>query len=1033
MGVSPDCVAAVRDASGGKMSEADAAELIRRMESIRKAEEAKGNLDGLEDRVRAAAAEDARNAQIAAALQRKHAALAAIAFDRSLTDVERMVGAGLSRPRALLAVLEGTTRPVPGARASVAATAIAYRARYMERLNLALVRNPLVAKLVQGGDQGFARAVVVEMHELREGGQPGRTGNREAAELAKLYAEIADTARLDMNRHGATIGKLDGWTPQAHAFEKVVKVSADDWIGFILPRLDRERTFGGLSDEAARGVLRDIWTEIVTGVQRQKGAADAGEKVGPANLANSLARARALHFKDSAAWLSYAERFGGGNIHEAMIGHLNHAARSAAQLQRLGPNPEATLTRLRATLHRQVGADDALTPGDRASQAQALNPSNTHGRIGSAFAEISGLSSSPVSTRAAAIGTGLRAWMTLSKLTGAVLSSAPDLQLRVQALTYQGRPIAAAWMENARELLRGRGAGEQREIAALLDAGLDGIKGHITAAGLADDMPMGKAHKLMERLFRWQGQSWWTDAMKAGAARMLSRFSGSQAGKAFDALTPEFRRTLRQHNIGAAEWDAVRGLAWTAEDGHTYLTPDRVAALPRAELVRLAKPGLDSLSAGLAERVARRQAADAREAEWVRNRVQRFEAGLVKARQVAEATSKAAAEGAERRRGKLRVELDAVSARLRDLVEFQEALAEGREWTPREEGEAPVGTPAAERYLHTGDPATLATRAEGELRARLAAVRRAIGRVTQEASRGDVRRLEGFDGTWGYRKAGLDEFLLRMEARAETRARATAAEHAAWDSRVDRVLEETRLDLEIRFRRFFADEMGFAVLEPDAQTRRSMLWGTRPGTLPGELLRTMMQFKGYPVAFGQRVFSRAMRGYDPTERVLQARHLGSLIGGLIVLGFVSMTLKDLSRGYGPRDPTRRATILAALAQSGGAGIYGDFLFAQANRFGNGPLETAAGPLPASAANILGLFLRAREGEARAGEALNLVLNNTPFVGLWYARPVMDYLVLNSLREAMSPGFWSKQRRNRRQEFGQESLYPAMPTIWNSLE
>ena len=56
-------------------------------------------------------------------------------------------------------------------------------------------------------------------------------------------------------------------------------------------------------------------------------------------------------------------------------------------------------------------------------------------------------------------------------------------------------------------------------------------------------------------------------------------------------------------------------------------------------------------------------------------------------------------------------------------------------------GEGRVFAPRAERYLDSGDPATLAARAEGEVRARLDALRRAIGEVNRAMGRAEQRRL----------------------------------------------------------------------------------------------------------------------------------------------------------------------------------------------------------------------------------------------------------------------------------------------------
>lgn len=334
-------------------------------------------------------------------------------------------------------------------------------------------------------------------------------------------------------------------------------------------------------------------------------------------------------------------------------------------------------------------------------------------------------------------------------------------------------------------------------------------------------------------------------------------------------------------------------------------------------------------------------------------------------------------------------------------------------------------TPKRETYLNQGSPETLAARAEGELRSRLDAIRRTIGAINREATSGDQQRLREFTSWWNQRDNDLAAFTASMERRAQERAAHTAHEDAAFTSRVDAVLDDTRARLELQLHGLFADEMRFSYLETDAASRRITLWGTQSGTFTGELLRFLVQFKRYPIAFTQRVLGRAVYGFSAGQRGEQTMHLGSIIVLTAVAGYVAMSAKDVLAGRTLRDPTKLNTVLAALVQGGGAGIYGDFLFGHANRFNNTPLENVAGPTLGAAASLVRLAQQVRSGDARGGEALNLALQNTPLVSLWYARPVLDFLILNAARDALSPGFLRRQERRWQEEFGQHSYRPRM--------
>ena len=115
---------------------------------------------------------------------------------------------------------------------------------------------------------------------------------------------------------------------------------------------------------------------------------------------------------------------------------------------------------------------------------------------------------------------------------------------------------------------------------------------------------------------------------------------------------------------------------------------------------------------------------------------------------------------------------------------------------------------------------------------------------------------------------------------------------------------------------------------------------------------------------------------------------------------------------------------AALAQGGGLGLYGEFLFGEVNRFSNSKLETLAGPAISTAASLLDLLSQARPGEDfRAAQAVNLGLRNLPFGNLWYSKGALDYLLIYHIQEALNPGFLARREQRLRHEEGREYFIP----------
>jgi hypothetical protein len=78
--------------------------------------------------------------------------------------------------------------------------------------------------------------------------------------------------------------------------------------------------------------------------------------------------------------------------------------------------------------------------------------------------------------------------------------------------------------------------------------------------------------------------------------------------------------------------------------------------------------------------------------------------------------------------------------------------------------------------------------------------------------------------------------------------------------------------------------------------------------------------------------------------------LGAILLTSSILGYMSMTIKDLLKGKEPRDPTKMATWTSALLQGGGLGIYGDVLFREQRDAGS-VLAGLVGPAPITAIDL----------------------------------------------------------------------------------
>lgn len=233
----------------------------------------------------------------------------------------------------------------------------------------------------------------------------------------------------------------------------------------------------------------------------------------------------------------------------------------------------------------------------------------------------------------------------------------------------------------------------------------------------------------------------------------------------------------------------------------------------------------------------------------------------------------------------------------------------------------------------------------------------------------------------------------------------------------DAKLRDFKKNLQSKLDTYFTDRSDVALPTPGPAERAFMLRGTQPGTLVGEALRFVGQFKSFPITFLSKVYGRDLAGMKSGNYAIAG--MAHTILGTTVMGYLAMATKDILKGKTPRTAADAKTWGAAFVQGGGAGIYGDFLFGEYNRYGRSWSSTILGPTLGQVDDVGELYNRMRKGDDFGANAFRMVKNNTPFVNLFYTRAAMDYLLLYQVQEMMNPGFLSRMEERVREENGQE--------------
>lgn len=1023
----------------------------------------------------------------------------------------------------MLSIVYGSAHARQGSRSSVGAAQQALRHRYLGGFGGDLQAVGLFDVFARGEmdkDVFFAMRSIGDDVELKKLPQ-------QAVQIAQILHKWQEVARLDANRAGAWIGKLDDHgLRQTHNPDRLWRAGQEKWKADIAAKLDIDRMFPNGPPDDMDAWLSEAFTNITTGVRDPvPDPVNMAAFKGPGNLAKSLSHDRVLHFKTAEDAFQYNIDYGMGSVRETYVSSLQSMAESTGLMQVLGTNPEYNLRAIMDSVRARLSRSDVelLKKFD--------NKTSGGERITNAYLEVSGFTRRAASTRLATVGAFVRVWNTVVGLGGAVASAVTDVPTRASLLRYHGdsylKGISTGVIAPLTRLADSLDSPEKKAVLSACGYYNEVAMGNLITRFSSDDTLPGALSSATNIYFKLNLLAQWTDSMRRATIEALSSFWGSLTSKSWGDLSERNHRALERFNITEREWAVMKdGIA--EADGRKFWTPQAIREMPPDKFSELAADRINEVKAGLAERVQKRMKQDEREQKWVSDRAQKLQDALAVANEKLKARLDKADDRAAMRLRDIQVRLAALYGRVdasnqywrnvrkrlpsvsqtvasavqaeraekriatieraqrqavQDLLEFKASkeVAFDAKWDARmerlakslkrsgDEAEANArlgqfddafaeANAAITESLKAADKKTAAKMAKlsdrlqnsqkalteslaeieksktaapaaGELRSQGTVEGRALEAAKEIRSEArllslDLERFkketnENFIEMWTERNDEMVAFADGIAQRVKERAERNATEFGDLDSRIERILTETRDDMADRLQRVFADDLDSAVISPDARTNAFVRQGKRAGTAMGEALRLFWQFKSFGIAYMQRAFMRELYGYGPKFGISAARGLATLLVGGLSFGYAAMTIKDMLKGKKPRPLDRPSTWAAAMVQGGGLGIYGDFFLGETSRMGGGVFETLGGPTVGKLGDVKRLYDAAKRGEDVGAQALRIGVNNVPGNNLFYTRMAVDYLFLYEMQEAMNPGYLRRMERRAEEERGQE--------------
>jgi hypothetical protein len=236
---------------------------------------------------------------------------------------------------------------------------------------------------------------------------------------------------------------------------------------------------------------------------------------------------------------------------------------------------------------------------------------------------------------------------------------------------------------------------------------------------------------------------------------------------------------------------------------------------------------------------------------------------------------------------------------------------------------------------------------------------------------------------------------------------------------------------------YYEDVSNRAIVKPGIAEKSMIGMGAGKGTLGGEAIRTLLQFKTWPIAAMRQVVGTELRGRGDRSWQSRAVSLTSLAAAVTVLGSMRNATNDLINGMWPRNPLNPSSLLAGLSAGGGYGIIADVLFSQGQPDQHALANMMVGPL-VSAGMDPAYFAWQKlmqetdveskndphVGKALLGDLVRTTVNNVPGANLFYAKTILDYLLIWHLQEMVNPGYQRRYERRMQKQGRTFWLSPA---------
>jgi len=386
-------------------------------------------------------------------------------------------------------------------------------------------------------------------------------GTKETAKFADAVTKVFEDLRKRYNRAGGTIGVIKNYFPVTHNTLAVRNVDFQDWYEFIAPKLDPHKMINNKTNEAFGNdkqalyeALETVYESISTNGMNQ---VNPGQNGFAKSIANRRADHRFLAFNNADDFLDYNEKYGEGNPFDIILGHITSMSKDIAIMERLGPNPNATVKYIQQTLEKNTQLSKT-----KKGEFQKLDQKSKKAiqRVSDYYEYITGDANNPVNSVMGNWFAGLRNLLTSAQLGGAFISAITDLNSSRVTRAHIGLSQWNTLSDVVRLMAVGQKGIDRGKVAVrlgLISEGWTALASHqMRMVGEFTGPELTK--RISDIVMKTSLLSPWTQANRWAFGQEFLGFMADSAGKTFDQLDEPFRKTLDAYGFDSQLWDTIR-------------------------------------------------------------------------------------------------------------------------------------------------------------------------------------------------------------------------------------------------------------------------------------------------------------------------------------------------------------------------------------------------------------------------------------------------------------------------------------------